>query len=412
MVDAMPSGDHSTFTSTLGKPSAADKASPGSSSTRTVENRLGEAPATPSQALKRTPLYRVHVALGAKIVPFAGFEMPVQYPTGITAEHRAVREKAGLFDVSHMGEFIVRGQRAVDFVNYVTTNDVAALKPGQAQYSTILREDGTIVDDCLVYRAEDRVLMVVNGSNIDKDFAHISRFVGDFDVTLDDISDAVALLALQGPDAARILQRHTDTDLSKIKYYEFTTGTVAGVERVYISRTGYTGEDGFELYFPAEHAEKIWNALTASGEVTPAGLGARDSLRLEMGMALYGNDLDDTTTPLEASLGWLVKMKKGDFVGRDALAKQKEQGIKRKLVGFTTTERSFPRHGYPVYVNGNPSGEVRSGTMSPTLGIPIGTAYVPPESAGEGSPLEIEIRGKRVPAIVQKMPFYKNGSRL
>jgi len=362
--------------------------------------------------LKRTPLYDVHVALGAKIVPFAGFEMPVQYPTGITAEHKAVREKAGLFDVSHMGEFVVRGPQAVDFVNYVTTNDVAALAPGQAQYSTILREDGTIVDDCLVYRVEDRVLMVVNGSNIDKDFAHISRFVKKFNATLEDISDKIALLALQGPDAARILQKLTDTDLSKIKYYEFTIGKVAGVEKVYISRTGYTGEDGFELYFGGEHAVKIWNALTASGEVTPTGLGARDSLRLEMGMALYGNDLDDTTTPLEASLGWLVKMKKGDFVGRDALAKQKERGLERKLVGFTTVERSFPRHGYPVFAAGRPSGEVRSGTMSPTLGIPIGTAYVPPASAAEGAALEIEIRGKRIQATVQKMPFYKNGSRL
>jgi aminomethyltransferase len=362
--------------------------------------------------LKRTPLYDVHAALGAKLVPFAGFEMPVQYPTGITAEHKAVREKAGLFDVSHMGEFVVRGPQAVEFVNHVTTNDVSALKSGQAQYSTILRDDGTIVDDCLVYRADDRVLMVVNGSNIDKDFSHISRFVKDFDVTLDDISEKVALLALQGPDAARILQQHTETDLAQIKYYEFIRGTVAGVEKVYISRTGYTGEDGFELYFPAEHAEKMWKALTASGEVVPAGLGARDSLRLEMGMALYGNDLDDTTTPLEASLGWLVKMKKGDFVGRDALAKQKEEGLKRKLVGFTTTERSFPRHGYPVFAKGKASGEVRSGTMSPTLGIPIGTAYVPPDSAAEGSPLEIEIRGKRIAATVQKMPFYRDGSRL
>ena len=376
------------------------------------EDHGGSSSAAPQQ-LKRTPLYDVHAALGAKIVPFAGFEMPVQYPTGITAEHKAVREKAGLFDVSHMGEFIVRGPQAVDFVSYVTTNDVAALKPGQAHYSTILREDGTIVDDCLVYRADDRVLMVVNGSNIDKDFAHISRFLKKFpEATLENISDQIALLALQGPDAARILQQHTDTDLSKIKYYEFTTGKIAGVDKVYISRTGYTGEDGFELYFPAEQAKKIWNAITASGEVTPAGLGARDSLRLEMGMALYGNDLDDTTTPLEASLGWLVKMKKGDFVGRDALAKQKEQGLKRKLVGFTTPERSFPRHGYPVFAKGKPSGEVRSGTMSPTLGIPIGTAYVPVESAAEGSPLEIEIRGKRVPAVVQKMPFYKDGSRL
>ncbi|MGZ3374396.1 MAG: glycine cleavage system aminomethyltransferase GcvT [Gemmatimonadaceae bacterium] len=363
-------------------------------------------------ALKRIPLHDVHVALGAKIVPFAGFEMPVQYPTGITAEHKAVREKAGLFDVSHMGEFMVRGRQAVEFVNYVTTNDVSALAPGQAQYSTILREDGTIVDDCLVYRADDRVLMVVNGSNIEKDFAHISKYVGDFDATLEDLSDTIALLALQGPDAARILQQHTGTDLSKIKYYEFTTGTVAGVDKVYISRTGYTGEDGFELYIPAAHAREIWIALTASGDVIPVGLGARDSLRLEMGMALYGNDLDDTTTPLEASLGWLVKMKKGDFVGRDALVKQKERGLQRKLVGFTTEERSFPRHGYPVFANGKPSGEVRSGTLSPTLGIPIGTAYVPPESAAEGSPLEIEIRGKRIPATVQKMPFYKTGSRL
>lgn len=363
--------------------------------------------------LKHTPLHSVHVALGAKMVPFAGFEMPVQYPTGITAEHKAVREKAGLFDVSHMGEFIVRGPQAVDFVNYVTTNDVAALKPGEAQYSTILREDGTIVDDCLVYRAEDRVLMVVNGSNIDKDFAHVSRFLPKFpDATLEDLSDQIALLALQGPDAARILQQHADVDLSKINYYEFVTGNIAGVDRVYISRTGYTGEDGFELYFPNQYAEKIWNALTASGEVTPAGLGCRDSLRLEMGMALYGNDLDDTTTPLEAGLGWLVKMKKGDFVGRDALARQREEGLRRKLVGFTTPERSFPRHGYPVFVNGKPSGEIRSGTMSPTLGTPIGTAYVPPEAAKEGSPFEIEIRGKRVSAVVQKMPFYKSGSRL
>ena len=366
----------------------------------------------PAKPLKRTPLYDVHAALGAKIVPFAGFEMPVQYPTGITAEHKAVREKAGLFDVSHMGEFMIRGPQAVDFVNYITTNDVAALKPGEAHYSTILREDGTIVDDCLVYRAEDRLIMVVNGSNVDKDFAHVSRFLSKFpEATLENISDQVALLALQGPEAARILQKHTDTDLSEIKYYEHRFGKVAGVD-TYVSRTGYTGEDGFELYFDVGDAERVWRALTASGEVTPAGLGARDSLRLEMGMALYGNDLDDTTTPLEASLGWLVKMKKGDFVGRDALAKQKEQGLKRKLVGFTTPERSFPRHGYPVFAKGKPSGEVRSGTMSPTLGIPIGTAYVPVESAAEGSPLEIEIRGKRVPAVVQKMPFYKNGSRL
>ena len=270
MVETTSSSDHTNV-----RASAQDaKAPPASSRSQAREITSDEARATPAQPLKRTPLYDIHVALGAKIVPFAGFEMPVQYPTGITAEHKAVREKAGLFDVSHMGEFIVRGPQAVEFVNYVTTNDVAALAPGQAQYSTILREDGTIVDDCLVYRAEDRVLMVVNGSNIDKDFAHISRFIGKFNATLEDISDTIALLALQGPDAAKILQQHTDTDLSKIKYYEFTTGKVAGVDKVYISRTGYTGEDGFELYFPGEHAVKIWNALTASGEVSPAGLGA------------------------------------------------------------------------------------------------------------------------------------------
>src|SRR5688572_1817866 len=365
-----------------------------------------------TSSLKRTPLHHIHAALGAKLVPFAGFEMPVQYPTGITAEHHAVRQKAGLFDVSHMGEFFVRGPQAVEYVNHITTNDVGALKPGQAQYSTILREDGTTVDDCLVYREGDGLMMVVNGSNIDKDFAHLSEYLHRFDATLVDRSEQIALLALQGPHAARILQKHTDIDLAGIRYYEFVTGDIGGVPDVVISRTGYTGEDGFELYFQAEDAEAVWKALTTGGVVTPAGLGARDSLRLEMGMALYGNDLDDTTTPLEAGLGWLVKLKKGDFVGRDALVRQKEQGLTRRLVGFTTSERAFPRHGYPVFAGGAPSGEVRSGTMSPTLGIPIGTAYVPPESAAEGSPLEIEIRGKRIPATVQKMPFYKDGSRL
>src|SRR2546423_14087126 len=246
-------------------------AQPASSSVGERQN----ADALVSKPLKRTPLYDMHVALGAKMVPFAGFEMPVQYPTGITAEHKAVREKVGLFDVSHMGEFIVRGPQAVEFVNYVTTNDVAALKPGKAHSTTILRENGTIVDDCLVYRSDDRVLLVVNGSNIDKDFAHVSQYVGKFDATLDDISDHVALLALQGPQAQKILQQHTDTDLAQIKYYEFTTGTVAGVETVSISRTGYTGEDGFELYFPSEHAPQMWKELTRSGDVTPAGLGCR-----------------------------------------------------------------------------------------------------------------------------------------
>jgi aminomethyltransferase len=361
--------------------------------------------------MKKTPLYDIHVALGAKMVPFAGFEMPVQYPTGITAEHKAVRERAGLFDVSHMGEFLVRGPQAVEFVNYVTTNDVTALATGQAHYSAILNERGTVEDDCLIYRFADHIMMVVNASNKDKDFEHISLQLSKFDCTLEDISDAIALLALQGPDAEKILARHTDTDLSQIKYYHFTVGTVAGVPDVIISRTGYTGEDGFELYFPSVSAPTIWQALTAAGDVTPAGLGSRDSLRLEMGMALYGNDIDDTTTPYEAGLGWIVKLKKGDFVGKSALEQQKATGVPRKLVGFTTSERAFPRHGYAVFYNGQPSGEVRSGTMSPTLNLPIGTAYLPFDAAKEGTEFEIEIRGKRVPAIVQKMPFYKKPAR-
>ena len=368
--------------------------------------------AEPGQSLKRTPLTETHAALGAKLVPFAGYLMPVQYPSGITAEHKAVREKCGLFDVSHMGEFIVRGPGAVDFVNRVTTNDVVGMSVGQAHYSTILNDSGTIEDDCLVYRAEDHLMMVVNASNASKDLRHIGRELDGFDAQVEDVSDATALLALQGPEVARILQPFTNVDLSQIKYYHFLIGTVAGVPNVIVSRTGYTGEDGFELYFPNENAVKIWNALTASGEVTPAGLGARDTLRLEMGMALYGNDIDETVTPLEANLGWLVKLKKGDFVGRDALARQKQEGLKKKLVGFTTKERSFPRHGYPVFVSDQQSGEVRSGTMSPTLNIPIGTAYVPVASAAEESELEIEIRGKRIPARVTKMPFYKGGSHL
>ena len=367
-------------------------------------------PQASTQALKRTPLHDLHAALGAKMVPFAGFEMPVQYPTGITAEHKAVRQRAGLFDVSHMGEFIVRGPGAVDFVNYVTTNNVAALAVGQVQYSTILNERGTIEDDCLVYRFEDHLMMVVNASNAVKDYDHIQGSLRRFDCTLENVSDDVALLALQGPDAQRILAAFTRADLDAVEYYHFTVGTVAGADDVIISRTGYTGEDGFELYFAPEHAETIWNALTREGTVTPAGLGARDTLRLEMGMALYGNDIDDTTTPLEANLGWLVKLPKGDFVGREALVRQKEQGIPRKLAGFTTGERSFPRHGYPVFVDGQPSGSVRSGTMSPSLEIPIGTAYLPTAKAREGTAFEIEIRGKRVGATVVKMPFYKNAS--
>src|SRR5687767_7844837 len=357
--------------------------------------------------LRRTPFYHIHKALNAKIVPFAGYEMPVQYPTGITAEHKAVREQCGLFDVSHMGEFVIRGDRMVDFVNYVTSNDVAALADGQVHYSTILHDNGTIVDDCLVYKFADRIVMVVNASNREKDYAHINRHAARFGVQTGDISDDISLLALQGPQAEAILQPFADVKLSEIKYYWHSWGHVAGMHAL-ISRTGYTGEDGFELYFDPRFAEPIWNLLMGTGKVTPAGLGARDTLRLEMGMALYGNDIDDTVTPLEANLGWLTKLNKGEFVGRDALVRQKEQGIARKLVGFTTGERAFPRHGYPVIVDGQPSGVVCSGTLSPTLGIPIGTCYVPSPNARAGSELGIDIRGKVVKAEVVKMPFYRN----
>jgi aminomethyltransferase len=362
-------------------------------------------------ALKRTPFHDIHVALGAKIVPFAGYEMPVQYPGGISAEHRAVREHCGLFDVSHMGEFMVRGDRALDFVSYVTTNNVPGLAVGQVHYSTILNDRGTIEDDCLVYRFADHVMMVVNASNVDKDYAHIVRHADKFGVTVENVSDDMALLALQGPEAASILQPLTNVDLSSIEYYHFAEGEVAGMPMI-VSRTGYTGEDGFELYHDNAYAERLWNALMATGRVTPCGLGARDTLRLEMGMALYGNDIDDTVTPLEANLGWLVKLQKGDFVGREALVRQKEQGIPRKLVGFVASDRNIARHGYPVFHAGEASGVVCSGTMSPTLGIPIGTCYLPSAAAKEGTAFEIEIRGKRVSATVTKPPFYKDASHL
>jgi aminomethyltransferase len=363
-----------------------------------------------TSALRRTPFYNIHKALNAKIVPFAGYEMPVQYPTGIVAEHKAVREQCGLFDVSHMGEFVIRGERMVDFVTYVTSNDVAALADGQVHYSTILYDNGTIVDDCLVYKFADRIVMVVNASNREKDYAHITRHAKRFEVQTADISDDIALLALQGPIAEQLLQPFVDVNLAEIKYYWHSWGHVAGMHSL-ISRTGYTGEDGFELYFDPRFAEPIWNLLVGTGKVTPAGLGARDTLRLEMGMALYGNDIDDTVTPLEANLGWLTKLNKGDFVGRDALVQQKEKGLPRKLVAFTVDDgRSIARHGHPVFYDGKASGEVRSGTMSPSLGIPIGTAYLPTAGSKEGNKLEVDIRGKRVAATVVKTPFYKKAS--
>jgi aminomethyltransferase len=360
--------------------------------------------------LKRTPLYDIHTSLGARMVPFAGWEMPVQYPTGITAEHKAVRTGVGLFDVSHMGEFIVRGERALEFCNYMVSNDVSRLAEGQAQYAGLLNERGTFVDDLLVYRFEDRLMLVVNASNAAKDFAHILPYAERFGVELEDVSDDMALLALQGPEAERVLQPLTPADLAGIRFYHSVEDTVAGVPDVLISRTGYTGEAGFELYLPADRAVEVWQAIVRDASVVPCGLGARDTLRLEAGLLLYGNDMDDTVTPLEAGLGWTVKLQKGDFVGREALVAQKEAGVQRRLVGFTFEERAIARSGYPVFApDGSPSGTVCSGTMSPTLGIPIGTCYLPAGSTDEGTRFEVEVRGKRVPAVVRRTPFYKRG---
>lgn len=366
-------------------------------------------------ALKRTPLYDTHVALGAKIVPFAGYEMPVTYPLGIVAEHRAVREACGVFDVSHMGEVIVRGPDAIRFVSAVTSNDVAALKIGQVHYSTLLREDGTIVDDLLVYRFDDHLMLVINASNKDKDLAHLEAHRAGFDCTMEDISDEMALLAVQGPDAPAILAELSTVDegkpaLDAVKYYWFTEGRVAGVPCI-ISRTGYTGERGFELYFDADDAVTMWDALMATGRVAACGLGARDTLRLEAGLSLYGNELDDTTTPIEAGLQWLVKFGKAEsFVGKEPLARQVADGTDRKLVGFTFDERAIPRHGMPVVYGGVEVGVVCSGTMSPTLGIPIGTAYLPSAAAVEGAAFSVNIRGRDVPARVVKLPFYKRAN--
>ncbi|MFI5206914.1 MAG: glycine cleavage system aminomethyltransferase GcvT [Gemmatimonadales bacterium] len=363
-----------------------------------------------ADTLKRTPFFDQHVAAGAKMVPFAGYEMPVQYPTGITAEHNAVRNGVGLFDVSHMGEFEVTGRDALAFVGHVTSNDPTALAVGQVQYSSFLHPSGGIVDDCLVYRFADKVMLVVNASNTAKDWAHISGYAGKFDVKLTDLSDATALLALQGPKAQAVLQPLTRTPLDPIGYYKFTEGDVAGV-RCIISRTGYTGEDGFELYHAPKDGLGLWEALTKNGGVTLTGLGARDSLRLEVFYPLYGNDIDDETSPLEAGLNWIVKLKKTDFVGKSPLVEQKGRGITRKLVGFRLTEKGFPRQHMPVLVDGKPFGEVRSGTVSPSTSLPIGTCYVPTARAAVGTKFAIDIRGKQVGAEVVTTPFWTKGSR-
>ena len=361
---------------------------------------------TAAGTLKRTPLHDVHVSLGAKLVPFAGYEMPVSYPSGIAAEHRAVREDVGIFDVSHMGEFEVSGPDRNAFVQRVTCNDVGALQPGQAQYSALLTEQGTFVDDVLVYRFEDRVMLVVNASNLEKDWNYIVEQKAGANVRLRNISDDVALVAVQGPRAEDLIGGLTPLGLRLLPYYHFVEGSVAGVQ-CFVSRTGYTGEDGFELYCRAADAEKLWRAIAGAGGAVPCGLGARDTLRLEAGLALYGNDIDETVTPYEAGLGFIVKLEKGaPFTGLLALKRQKLLGIPRRLVGFRVTEpKAVARPGHEVYVDGRRVDIVRSGTVTPTVNQSIGTTYVPTQQAQPGRTIEVDIRGRRVTAEIAKMPF-------
>jgi aminomethyltransferase len=362
------------------------------------------------EAQKRTPFHDYHVALGAKMVPFAGFSMPVQYPTGITREHEIVRTAVGVFDVSHMGEFEVTGPDRNAFVNRLACNDVGALEPGQAQYSALLNERGTFIDDCIVYRFDDKIMIVVNAANLAKDWEHVvSRKPSN--VRLKNISDEVALLAVQGPGSEALVQALTPTRLADITYYHFDTGTVAGAD-CFISRTGYTGEDGFELYFRPQHAAAVWSALVGAGRAAPIGLGARDSLRLEVGYPLYGNDIDDTTNPFEARLGWITKLDKdAPFTGKAALIKVKAAGVTRRLSGFVVDAKGvLPRHGMPVFVGDRQVDTVRSGGYSPTLRQGIGTAYLPTGSEISGMTIQLEARGKRVDAHVVKLPFYSGGS--
>jgi glycine cleavage system T protein (aminomethyltransferase) len=363
---------------------------------------------TETVALKRTPLFDVHKALGAKMVDFGGWEMPVEY-SGIREEHRAVRERAGLFDVSHMGEFEVEGPGALAFLQRLTTNDVSKLVPGRIQYSAMLTPEGTFVDDLLVYRRNgDRYLLVVNAGNTPKDFAHAREIAAGFDVKLRDASDEYALIAIQGPRAEEILQPLTDAKLSEIVYYAFVEGAVSGAPAL-ISRTGYTGEEGFELYVRPSEAARLFRELLDAGrshDVLPAGLGARDTLRLEAKMALYGHDIDDTVTPLEADLGWIVKMGKGDFEGRDVLARQKEGGLGKKLAGFELLDRGIARQGYATASTSGP-GVVTSGIPSPTLGKSIGLAYLPLADTAIGTEFTVDLRGRKARARVVETPFYR-----
>jgi aminomethyltransferase len=362
--------------------------------------------------LKRTPLHDEHVSLDGRMVPFAGYAMPVQYPTGIVKEHRAVRQDAGLFDVSHMGEFEVRGPQALDLVQHLLTNDASRLVPGQAQYTVLTRPDGTALDDCILYRFDDHYMVVVNAGNLDKDRAWFEQAARGFDVEFTDRSDDFALVALQGPKAEAILSRLTDADLPAIAFYHFAEGRVADRPAI-ISRTGYTGEDGFELYISTGDAVHVWREVLAAGAddgLVPAGLGARDSLRLEVGYILYGNDLDERRTPLEAGLGWVVKLDKGDFVGRDALARQKEDGVREKLTGFVLQDKGFPRQGYEIRYQGEPAGEVTSGVLSHSTGQGVGLGYLPVEAAKAGTEIEVVIRDRAIPARVVRPPFYTEGS--
>ncbi len=357
--------------------------------------------------MKNTALTDIHIREGAKMVPFAGYNMPVQY-AGINAEHETVRKAVGVFDVSHMGEFILKGDKALDLIQQVTSNDASKLYDGKVQYSCLPNEQGGIVDDLLVYRIDEKTYMlVVNASNIEKDWNWISKY-NTYGVEMKDISDRTSLLAIQGPKATEALQSLTDIDLGSMEYYTFKKGKFAGVDNVLVSATGYTGAGGFEIYFDNEHAEEIWTAVFKAGEpfgIKPIGLGARDTLRLEMGFCLYGNDIDDTTSPLEAGLGWITKFSK-PFTNSESLQHQKQHGIGKKLVGFEMIERGIPRHDYEIVdADGNVIGRVTSGTQSPSLQKAIGLGYINQSFSKEGSEIFIKIRDNKVKAKVVKLPF-------
>ena len=359
--------------------------------------------------MKNTALTQLHTQLGAKMVPFAGYNMPVQY-VGINAEHDTVRKGVGVFDVSHMGEFILKGEKALDLIQRVTSNDASKLYDGKVQYSCLPNEDGGIVDDLLVYRMDEKTYMlVVNASNIEKDWNWIAKYNTE-GVEMKNISDRTSLLAVQGPKAADALQSLTDIDLGSMEYYTFKKGKFAGIDNVVVSATGYTGAGGFEIYFDNEHADYIWSEVFKAGEpfgIKPIGLAARDTLRLEMGFCLYGNDIDDTTSPLEAGLGWVTKFTK-EFTNSEALQQQKQAGVERKLIGFEMTDRGIPRHDYEIVdAGGNVIGRVTSGTQSPSLQKAIGLGYVKNEFTKEGTEIYISIRDNKVKAKVVKPPFYK-----